>query len=129
MLAQFHSAIDRGEHEKYLFLSVYGNPLVAARIDQRRKGDYASFSVLSNSLLNIFKQKDSVLNTSAITPVTKVSMKSRSGATANRHLHGSKERNGEQRRTKVSFGRTMMRALKLQRLAKRHISGRSDVEQ
>ena len=33
MLALFHSAIDRGEHEKYLFLSLYGNtknPLVAA---------------------------------------------------------------------------------------------------
>ena len=34
MLALFHSAIDRGEHEKYLFLPLYGNmenPLVAAR--------------------------------------------------------------------------------------------------
>ena len=32
MLTPFHSAIDRGEHEKYLFLSLYGNtenPLVA----------------------------------------------------------------------------------------------------
>ena len=77
---------------------------------KRRKGDYALFSIL---------QKDSVLNTSAITAVTKVSMKPRSGATANRHLRGSQERNGEQRRTKISFGRTMMRALKLQRLAKR----------
>jgi len=67
-----------------------------------------------------------VLNTSAITAVTKVSMKLRSGATANRHLRGIQERNGEQRRTKIS--RTMMRALKLQWLAKRHISGRSEVE-
>jgi len=32
-------------------------------------------------------------------------------------------------RAKVSFGRTMMRALELQRLAKRHISGQSDTEQ
>ena len=64
-----------------------------------------------------------MLNISAITAVTKVSMKPRSGATANHHLRGSQERNGEQRRTKISFGRTMMRALKLQRLAKRHISG------
>jgi len=55
-----------------------------------------------------FKQKDSVLNTSAITAVTKSSMKPRSGTTANRHLHGSEEGNGEQRGTKVSFGRTMM---------------------
>ena len=46
-----------------------------------------------------------------------------------RHLRGSQERNGKQRRTKISFGRTMMRALKLQQLAKRHISERSNVEQ
>ena len=74
-------------------------------------------------------QKDSVLNTSAITAVTKSSMKPRSGTTTNHHLRGSGERNGKQRRTKVSFGRTMIRALELQRLAKRHISGRSNVEQ
>ena len=70
-----------------------------------------------------------MLNTSAITAVTKISMKPRSGTTANHHLRGSQERNGEQRRTKINFGRTMMRVLKLQRLAKRHVSGRSDVEQ
>jgi len=64
-----------------------------------------------------------VLSTSAITVVTKSSMKPRSSATANRHLHSSGERNGEQRRTKVRLGRTMMRVLELQRLAKRHISG------
>jgi len=56
-------------------------------------------------------------------------MKPQSGATANRHLRNSQERNGEQRRTKISFGRTMIQALKLQRLAKRHISGQSGVEQ
>ena len=38
-----------------------------------------------------------MLNTSAITVVTKVSMKLRSGVIANRHLRGSQERNGEQR--------------------------------
>ena len=70
-----------------------------------------------------------MLNTSAISAVTKVSMKPQSGATANRHLRGSQERNGEQRRTKVSFDRTIMQALKLHRLAKRHISEQSDVEQ
>jgi len=70
-----------------------------------------------------------MLNTSAITAVTKVSMKPQSNATTNCHLRGSEERNAEQRRTKVSFGRAMMRALKLQRLAKRHISGQSDIEQ
>jgi len=60
-----------------------------------------------------------MLNTSTITAVTKSSTKPRSGATTNHHLRGSGERNGEQRRTKVSFGRTMMQALELQRLAKR----------
>ena len=60
-----------------------------------------------------FKQKNSMLNTSAITAVTKSSMKPRSGATTNRHLRGSGERNGEQRRTKVTFGRAMMQALEL----------------
>ena len=135
MLALFHSAIDRGEHEKYLFLSLYGNtenPLVAARpsIDQSQlKGKRAIMLCFQCCLIEGFKQKDSVLNTSGINAVIKVSMKPRSGATANHHLHGSGERKGEQRRTKVSFGRTMMRALKLQQLAKRHISGRSDVEQ
>jgi len=70
-----------------------------------------------------------VLNTSAITAVIKSSMKPQSGATANFHLRGSEEMNGEQRRTKVSFGRTMVRALELQQLAKKHMSGRSDFEQ
>ena len=75
-----------------------------------------------------FLIKDSVLNTSAITAVTKSSMKPRGSATTNRHIRGSGERNGQQRRTKVSLGRTMIRALKWQWLAKRHISGRSNVE-
>ena len=60
-----------------------------------------------------FKQKDSMLNTSAITAITESSMKPRNGATANCHLHGSEKRNGEQRRTKKSFDRTMMRAFEL----------------
>jgi len=44
--------------------------------------------------------------------------KPQSDATANCHLRGSEERNGEQKRTKVSFDRTMMRVLELQQLAK-----------
>ena len=36
---------------------------------------------------------------------------------------------GAQRRANVSFGRTMMQALELLQLAKRHVSGQSDVEQ
>ena len=67
-----------------------------------------------------------MLNTSAITSVTKSSMKPQSGTTANRHLCSSGEKNGKQRRTKLKL---MMRGLELQRLAKRHISGRSDAEQ
>ena len=51
-----------------------------------------------------------MLNTSAITAVTKSSMKPRSGTTANRHLCSSEERNGEQRRTKVSIARTSIEA-------------------
>jgi len=70
-----------------------------------------------------------MLNTSAITAVTKSSMKLRSSTTANRHLRSSGKENGEQRRTKVNFSGTMMRAFELQRLAKRHISGRSSIEQ
>ena len=46
--------------------------------------------------------------------------------TANRHLG---ERNGAQRRTKVSFDRTMTQALELPWVAKEHILGQSDVEQ
>ena len=38
--------------------------------------------------------------------------------TANGHLRGKGERNGIQRKTKVSFGRTMMQAMELLRLAK-----------
>ena len=42
---------------------------------------------------------------------------------------GSGERNGVQWRTKVSFGKTIMQALELLQLAKRHVSGQSNVEQ
>jgi len=38
--------------------------------------------------------------------------------TANRHLRGSGESHGKQRRTKVSFDQTMMQALELLQLAK-----------
>ena len=49
--------------------------------------------------------------------------------TTNHHLHGKGERNGVQRITKVSFGRIMIQALEQLRLAKKHISGGSEVEQ
>ena len=41
-------------------------------------------------------------------------------------VHG--DRNGAQERTKISFGRTMMQALELLQLAKRHVSGRSNID-
>jgi len=67
MLAPFHSTIDSGEHEKYLFLSLYGNTenslvAVCALEDRsvsvkRRKGDYALFSVLSNILQKVLSKR------------------------------------------------------------------------
>ena len=93
---------------------------------KKRKSNYALCSVLSNNLQNDLSKR---IATSAITAETKSYMKSRSDATTSRHLRDSGERNGEQKRTKESFGRTMIRALELQRLAKRHISGRNDAKQ
>ena len=43
--------------------------------------------------------------------------------TTNHHLCGSKERNGAQKRSKVSIGRTLMQAKQQLQLAKRHIRG------
>jgi len=45
-------------------------------------------------------------------------------------VRGSGERNGAQRRTQVSFGKTMIQALNIAVAVekKRHISGQSDVE-
>ena len=65
---------------------------------KRRKDDYALFSELSNILhAEHFKQKDSMINASAITEVTKSSTKPWSSTTTNRHLHSSGWSNGEQR--------------------------------
>jgi len=41
----------------------------------------------------------------------------------NCHLHGSGESNEAQRRTKISFARTIMQVLELLQLAKRHVWG------
>jgi len=119
MFTPLHSVIDREEHEKYLILPLW-------TINEKTKG-WLRF--VFQHFTELFKQKDRVINTSAITAVTKSSMKPWSGATANCHLHGSGERNGEQRRTKVSFGITMMRTLEQLQLVKRHIWGRSNIEQ
>ena len=128
MLAPLHSATDRWYHEKYFF-SIWKYGKISARPQdwlvkvKKRRSDYSSCSVLSNNLQDDLSKRI-VFNTSAITAVARSSMEPQSSATTNRHLRGSGERNQEQ----ISFGRTMIRALELQWLAKRHISGRSNVE-
>ena len=58
MLAPLHSVIDKWEYEKYLFFSLYENTeihswqLAPLGSVSQWKGDYASFSVLSNNLQN-----------------------------------------------------------------------------
>ena len=76
-----------------------------------------------------FQAKNNVKSTPASSALTLVSHRSQNVCTTNRHLRRSGERNGAQRRTKVSFGRTMMQALELLQLAKRHVSRQSNVEQ
>jgi len=53
-------------------------------------------------------QAKNVRNASASTALAQVLHWSHNVCTTNCHLHGSGERNGAQRRTKVSFGRIMM---------------------
>ena len=75
-----------------------------------------------------FQAKNNVWSTPADSALTLVSHQSHNARTANRHLRAKGERNGIQRRP-IIFGKSMMRALELLRLAKRHILGRSDIEQ
>jgi len=72
--------------------------------------------------------KNTVRSTPASSALTLVSYRSHNAHTKNCHLCDSGEGNGAQSRTKVSFGRTMMQALELLRLAKIHISRQTDVE-
>jgi len=76
MLILLPSAMDRIEHEKYLFLSQYENtedslmtagPLQLMSHSEKLKGQLLFIFTLSKC----FKQKDSMINTSAITAVTK----------------------------------------------------------
>ena len=76
-----------------------------------------------------FQTKNNVRSSHASSALTLVLHRSHNMHATNRHLHGSGERNGAQRRTKVSFSITMMQALELLWLAKTHVSRRSDVEQ
>ena len=79
--------------------------------------------------LNMFQAKNNVRSAPASSALTLASHQSHNACTANRHLHGSGERMGVQRRTKVSFSRTMMQALELLQLVKRYVFRQSDVEQ
>ena len=82
------------------------------------------------SLLDLRCQaKNNVRSTPASSALILVSHQSHNRRTTNRHLRDCGERNGAQRRTKISFGRTMMQTVELLRLAKRHVLGQSDVEQ
>ena len=96
--------------------------------ESQRKGERAiTFCFQCCHFTERLKQRIALLKLR--TAVTKFSMKPWSRATSNCHRCGSGERNGEQTRTKVSFGRSMMRILELLRLVKRHVSGWSDILQ
>ena len=76
-----------------------------------------------------FQTQNNTRSIPASSALTLVSHRSHNARTPNRHLHGSGENSGTQRRTKVTFGRTMMKALELLRLVKRYILEQSKVEQ
>jgi len=63
-----------------------------------------------------FQVKNSKRSAPANTALTQVLYNTQTG---NRHLCGSEERNGTQKITKVSFGRTMMPVFEILQLAKR----------
>ena len=83
----------------------------------------------SSSKVWLTFQANNLISAPASAALSEVSHQSHNTCTANRHLRGSVERNGVQRRTKISFGRTMMQALELLHLVKRHVSGQIDDEQ
>jgi len=62
------------------------------------------FSVVQN-FTEHFKQKHSMIDTSAVTVFTKSSMNPWSSPTTNHHLRGSGERNREKRRTNKNKGK------------------------
>ena len=71
----------------------------------------------------MFQAKNNIRSAPASSALTLVLQQSHKTYTTNHHQRSSGERNEAQRRTKVSFGRTMMQALELLRLAKRYVSG------
>ena len=76
-----------------------------------------------------FQANNNVWSAPAGSALTLVSHRSHNARTANCHIRAKGERNGVQRKTKVIFGKTMIWALELLRLVKRHISGWSDIVQ
>jgi len=102
------------------------------------KSGYATWSRVSLRFISLpalrtlwvtFQAKNNVKNAPASTELTQVSHFSHNASTANHHLSASGERNGAQKWTKVSFGRTMMQALALLQLVKRHIFEWNNIEQ
>ena len=77
--------MDREEHEKCLFLPLYGNmenshmkvctPTIAMSHSVKEKGQLRFVLSVVLHFTECFKQKDSVINTYGITAVTKSSMK------------------------------------------------------
>ena len=86
---------------------------------------YALFCFQFFEIWPPFQAKNNVRSAPASIALTQVSHQSHNTCTTNCYLTGKEERSGVQKRTKVSFGRTMMKALELLHLAKRHVSGRT----
>ena len=87
---------------------------------------FISFPATPNTLEALWvtvQAKNHLRSTPASTALTLVSHRSHNVCTTNCHLHGKGARNGVQKKTNVSFGRTMMQTLELLRLAKRQVSG------
>ena len=79
--------------------------------------DYASVLAILNTLGNTPRKR-----IAEEMPMLALHLpKSNNALTANYHLCSSGERNTAQRRTMINIGRTMMQALELLQLAKRHI--------
>ena len=88
---------------------------------KRRKGDYALFSVLSNILQKVLSKRIACLT--LLQSLQLLWFPWSHEAVLQRIVTYAVVKKGMENK-----GRTMMRALKLQRLAKRYISGWSDVE-
>ena len=76
-----------------------------------------------------FLAKNSKRSILASTAFTQVSHWSHNSRAANHHQRYSRERKEAQRRTKISFGRTMMQALEQLWLVKRHVRKWSNIKQ